>query len=95
METDVGGIRTRKAAARAGPANWTPAESFNRLAGSMKRKSGDRTVTVEEFHRKCLRAAKLPLGEAASGRGARLRRRGRRVAEERKGRTLWDRPRVR
>ena len=45
-----GGIRTRKAAARAGPANWTPAESFNRLAGSMKRKSGDWTVTVEEFH---------------------------------------------
>ena len=33
----------------------------------MKRKSGDRTVTVEEFHRECLRAAKLPLGKVVSG----------------------------
>ena len=29
----------------------------------MKRKSGDRTVTVEDFYRECLRAAKLPLGK--------------------------------
>ena len=90
METNVGGIRTRKAAAWAGPANWTPAESFNRLAGSMQRKSGDRTVTVEEFHRKCLRAAKLPLGTVVSGRGARVRRGGRKTPSVRTGTMLWD-----
>ena len=61
----------------------------------MKRKSGDRTVTVEEFHRECLRAAKLPLGKVVSGRGARTRRKGRRVVAERKGRMLWDRIRAR
>ena len=61
----------------------------------MKRKSGDRTVTVAEFHREFLRSAKLPLGKVVSGRGARARRKGRRVVEERKGKMLWDRNRVR
>ena len=72
---------------------WTPTESSNRLTASMKR-PGPQQVTVEEFHRECLRAAKLPLGKVVSGREARVRRRARRAVGERKGRTLWDRIRV-
>ena len=50
-------------------------------------------MTVEDFHRECLRAAKFPLGTIVSGRGARTRRRVRKAIGERKGRMLWDRPR--
>ena len=60
----------------------------------MKRKESQ-PVTVQEFHRECLRADKLPLGKVVSGRGARVRRRGRKAVEERKGRTLWDQLRER
>ena len=73
---------------------WTPTENSNRLTASMKR-PGPQQVTVEEFHRECLRSVKLPLGKVVSGRGARARRKGRRVVAERKGRMLWDRIRVR
>ena len=61
---------------------------------SMKRKSGDRTVTVAEFHRECLRTAKLPLGKVVSGRGARVRRGGRKAPSVRTGKMLWDRLRI-
>ena len=71
------------------------AREFPQTGRSMKHKSGDRPLTVEEYHRECLRAVKLPLGKGVSGRGSRLRRRGRKAVKERQGRTLWDRLRVR
>ena len=57
----------------------------------MKRESGERTVTVEDFYRRCLQAKKPRLGQVASKRGSRGRRRriyGRKQA------TLWDRLRA-
>ena len=56
----------------------------------MKRKSGERTVTVEDFYRRCLQAKEPRLGQVASKRGSRVRRR-RRSGGGRKRATLWDR----
>ena len=73
---------------------WTASGSSNKLAKSMKRKNESQLMTVEDFYRRCLQGTKPRLGQVASKRGGRIRRR-RRIVGGRKQATLWNRLRSR
>ena len=64
---------------------------FLRTWGSMK-KEESKLVTIEDFYRRCLQGTKPRLGQLASKRGSRVRRR---IVGGRKAATLWDRFRAR
>ena len=68
---------------------WTAGVRSHRLTGSMKRKNESQLVTVEDFYRRCLQGTKPRLGQVASKRGSRARKR--RIAAGSKQATLWDR----
>ena len=56
----------------------------------MKRKNESQLVTVEDFYRRCLQGKEPRLGQVASKRGSRVRRKRRTVVGNQQA-TFWDR----